>query len=78
MKNVSRVSMAVGLSLLLTASTFAGEIHIGKAPPPPPDPSASAASVDIATPGEIQIPRTPSDSAMEVALNLLQNLLSVF
>lgn len=73
MKNLQRFTMAVVLALMLTASTSAGDIWIGKAPPPPP-------SSDIPTPtsAETQSPVPASDSVEGIALNLLQSILSVF
>ena len=81
MKKLQRLPMAVVLTLMLAASAFAGDIWTGIAPPPPP-------------PGDIWTPKTlspppdsplattvecaPSDSAIGVALNLLQDVLSVF
>lgn len=72
--------MAVGLSLMLTGSTLAGEIHIGKAPPPPPPSDSTTASTPgiIEMPGTIDTPEAPRDSAMIEALNMVQNLLSIF
>lgn len=79
MKRFSLPCIAAVLSLMLTASAFAGDIYIGKAPPPPP----GSASASVTAPGDIYIDRTdiasaPSDSASHIALNLLLSILSVF
>jgi len=73
MKKLQRLCVAGVFTLLLTTSTFAGDIQTpGKTPPPPPDESSTLASGDIQTGYEIQ------DSVADIALNLLQTMLSVF
>ncbi|MCU1268635.1 MAG: hypothetical protein JWM21_4953 [Acidobacteria bacterium] len=76
MKRFVRSIMAVVVTAVFTASAFGGDIHIGKTPPPP-NPPPAAAPGEIGLPGEIQLPRS-TDPVIEVALNLLQNLLSAF
>lgn len=73
MKNLQRFTMAVALALLLAASTSAGDIWIGKAPPPPP-----SGDIPIPTSAETQRAAPASDSVEGIALNLLQSILSVF
>ena len=75
MKSLQRLCGAVVLTLTLNLSVFAGEIHTPKTDPTPP-PSAS-------TEGDIQIPATSSeggavDPTMEIALSLLESILSLF
>lgn len=82
MKKLQRFTIAVVLTLALSASAFAGDIWLGKAPPPPPEPpSATAPGIihtGIQTPSEQQNSAAPSEAFAEIALNLLQSLLSVF
>jgi hypothetical protein len=73
MKTVRRFGVTSVFSLVLATATFAGEISTPKAPPPPP-PAASSAL----TPGDIQNPQGASDSVTDIALQLLQTMLSVF
>ena len=79
MKRLKQVCMAVVLTLLLSVLAIAGDIQIG-APSPPPNSATSSATNpgDIQIPGEIEIPGAPSDPITEVALNLLQTVLSIF
>jgi hypothetical protein len=64
--------MASIFTLVLTTATFAGDISTpGKTQPPPPDASATTQE-DIQTGYEIQ------DSVADIALNLLQTMMSVF
>ncbi len=76
MKRLEQLIMAVVLTLMFSLSGFAGDIQI-----PAPASLPPGASSEMA-PGEIHIGgnnlNVPSDSATEVALNLLQSLLSVF
>jgi hypothetical protein len=71
--------MAGVFTLVLTTATFAGDIHTGgiAPPPPPPDESSATTQGDIAT-GGLQSPQGTSDSVADIALNLLQTMLSVF
>jgi hypothetical protein len=82
MKRFSLPCMAVVLSLMLSASAFAGDIYIGAAPPPPPPPASSSATAagNVYISGEIHIGSSvaPGDSASDIAFGLLQSLLSVF
>jgi hypothetical protein len=79
MKTLRQFCVVVVFTLALTISAFAGEIDITKTSPPPP-PTAN---------GEIQIGLTgqeetgsgevsATDSATEIALNLLQSVLALF
>lgn len=81
MKKIQQLSMVAVLTFMLATSAFAGDIPIGIAPPPPPG-SSSPAPGQIETPGDAATPgitQTPGlASVEEVALNLLQSMLSVF
>jgi hypothetical protein len=80
MKKLNRFGIAAVFTLMLASAAFAGEIGIGIAPPPTPPASSS-----VTTSGDIYIGRTDTDTASascdsvsNIALNLLQSLLSVF
>jgi hypothetical protein len=72
MKRTKYLMSASVLIFVLSVSALAGIIECPAPPPPPPAPASATA------PGDIHIPGSPSDSATVAALNLLQNLLSVF
>lgn len=79
MKKLNRFSIAFVVMLALACSAFAGDIGLpGPSPPALPAPSSVSKSGIIHTPGIKDSSKATSDSAMLVALNLLQNLLSVF
>ena len=74
--NHLRLSLAVGaLILALAIPTYAGEIHTPIAPPPPPEAgemdAGAAATGDMGCPGV-------SDSVTEIALSIVQDMLSLF
>jgi hypothetical protein len=78
MKKVQQLCMAGVFTLVLTTATFGGEIATGGAPqPPPPNQSSATTPGEISTPG-IQSPQATSDSVADIALNLLQTMLSMF
>jgi hypothetical protein len=85
MKNLRRISIAFAFTLALTIPAFAGEIETTKTSPPPPSQPAQTATVN----GEIETGITgqeetssgevsATDSATEIALNLLQTVLALF
>ena len=83
MKTLKHLGMASMLTLVFTLPALAGEIHVPGPPPPEPPPGSSSAAPgqtetpgDAATPGITQTPGLAS--VEEVALNLLQSMLSVF
>jgi hypothetical protein len=81
MKKLQMIFASVALSLLLSASVFAGDgiIEIGKTPPPPPPPAASTSKSDVAnTGGTIEIGAPSADLVAEVASGLLQGVLALF
>ena len=84
MKTLRQLCVASVFIFALAVPAFAGEIQIGVAPPPPSQPAQTATAN-----GEIQIgltgqeetgsgEATATDSATEIALNLLQSVLSLF
>ena len=79
MKKLQQLCIAGVFTLMLTTATFAGDIATGgiAQPPPPPDQSSATTPGDISTPG-IQSPQAMSDSVSDIALSLLQTMLSVF
>jgi hypothetical protein len=82
MKKLKQLSLATALTFMLATGAFAGTIDtpaVQPPPPPPPDSSSSVATPgDMETPGVTQGPGLASDSVTEVALSLLQSVLSVF
>ena len=83
MKTLRQLCVAGVFTLALAISTFAGEIEITKTSPPPTQPQTATAN------GEIEIGLTgqeetgdgeasATDSAAEIALNLLQTVLALF
>jgi hypothetical protein len=83
MKPLRQLCVALTFTLVLAMTTFAGEIHTTVAPPTPPSSQATT------TEGEMQMTvtgqeetgsggATAADSATEIALNLLQSVLSLF
>ena len=78
MKTLKHLGMASMLTLVFTLPALAGEIHVPGPPPPEPPPGSSSPTTpdDPATPGITQTPGLAS--VEEVALNLLQSMLSVF
>ena len=79
MKTIKRLGVVTMFTLLLTTSTFAGDMETGKTPPPPPPNQPSAMSPgEISTGGELQNPQAPSDSVEDIALDLLQTILAMF
>ncbi len=81
MKKLKQLTSAVALILVFTVTAFAGIIETPAVPPPPPPPDSSSSIAtpgDMETPGVTQGPGLASDSVTEVALSLLQSVLSVF
>jgi hypothetical protein len=80
MRKLQKLSMAAVLTLMLATGAFAGIIQTGEAPPAPPDPPAPGIiQTGIAqTPSDPQNSPAPSDALAEIALSLLQDMLSVF
>ena len=81
MKKLKQLSLATALTFMLATYAFGGIIDTPAVPPPPPPPPDSSSSMvpgDMETPGVTQGPGLASDSVTEVALSLLQSVLSVF
>jgi hypothetical protein len=79
MKTLRQFCVVVVFTLALTTSAFAGEIEITKTSPPPPptahgDIQTGVMGQEETGSGEV----SATDSATEVALNLLQSVLSLF
>lgn len=82
MKTLRQLCVTLTLTLALSVAAYAGEIHTTVAPPPPA-PAATTADGQIETPvaGQEETgssEATATDSAAEIALNLLQSVLSLF
>lgn len=82
MKPLRQLCVALTLTLALSVAADAGEIHTTVAPPPPA-PAATTADGQIETPvaGQEETgssEATASDSAANIALNLLQSVLALF
>jgi hypothetical protein len=83
MKNLRRLCGALVFTLALTIPAFAGDIQTGVAPPPPSQPQTATVNGDIQTTvtGQEETgssEATATDSATEIALNLLQSVLALF
>ena len=85
MKTLRQFCVAVVFTLALATPAFAGVMEIGSPTPPPPSQPAQTATTN----GDIQTTvagqeetgsseATAADSATEIALNLLQSVLSLF
>ena len=77
MKKPQQLSLAVVLALMLAPSALAGITDYPPAPQPPPPATATATGITDTPPGDVQSPVAP-DSKVEVALILLQTVLSAF
>jgi FlaG/FlaF family flagellin (archaellin) len=82
MKNLRRLFCAVVFTLALTIPAFAGDMQTGIAPPPS-QPQTATLNGDMQTTvtGQAETDSseaTAADSATEIALNLLQSVLSLF
>lgn len=89
MKNLRQLCAAVALTLALAAPAAAGNISTGVAsPPPPPATQGNISTGSPSTQGTIHTGvtnqesaedgATASDSVTEIALTLLQSVLSLF
>ena len=82
MRNGRNAIAALALALVLSTPTFAGIMSTDVAPPPPPTPAAAGIMVAEVTDGEMQpgeAASTPdaTDALTEMALTLLQSVLSL-
>ena len=79
MKKLRQLCVAAMFTLVLTTATFAGDIATGGfTQPSPPPASSSSTSGSIETRSGVENPQDISDSVADLALNLLQTMLSVF
>jgi hypothetical protein len=81
MKTLRQLCVAVVFTLALSISTFAGEIEITKTAAPPPQTATANADIQTGIAGQEETgssEATAADSATEIALNLLQSVLSLF
>jgi hypothetical protein len=77
MKKLSPACVAVVLSLLLSASAFAGDIYIPAPAPPPPEACTVTAPSETAN-APLGGAVAQSNAVSDIAMGLLQSLLSVF
>lgn len=76
MKTLRHLCAALALTFVLALPAFAGQMDTGiTAPPPPPQGNMSTT---VAGQMDAGIAPTDTATAMEVALSLLQSLLSLF
>lgn len=80
MRKLRQLSIAIVLTLVLSASAFAGIIGGGPEPPPaPPEPpSATATGIIGTSPSAAQPVDMLTVPVVDIALNLMQSVLSVF
>lgn len=78
MRNLRTLCASVVLAFALTAPAFAGNIStMVTAPPPPPAPQGNM-HTGVTNQETAEDEATASDSVTEIALNLLQSVLSLF
>ena len=75
MRRLQQLSMAAVLTLILATGALAG---IMETPPAPEAPPATATGTVETVPSDQQASAVSSESATEVALDLLQSALSMF
>ena len=80
MKTLRQFFAALVLAFMLALSAFAGQMDTGLTTPPPPPESQITTTGEISTgfTGDMSTGAAAMDSTTEVALNLLQSLLSLF
>ena len=81
MKPLRQLSVALMFTLALTIPTFAGDIETTIAPPQPAQSAAAQDEMQTTVAGQIETPSseaTATDSTTEIALSLLQSVLSLF
>ena len=72
MKNLRQICATLALSLVLVPSAFAGYITIDKTPPPPAPTVTTDGYIILDKAGE------PADTMTEIALSLLQSVITLF
>ncbi len=81
MKTLRQLCVAVVFTLALSISTFAGEIDITKTAPPPPQSATAQGEMHTTVTGQEETGSgevSATDSATEIALNLLRTVLALF
>jgi hypothetical protein len=81
MKTLRQLCVASALTLALTLPAFAGEISTTVASPQPAPAVTTDGDIETGVAGQIEIgssEATAADSVTEIALNLLQSVLSLF
>jgi hypothetical protein len=75
MKSYRNAVAALVLAFVFSASAYAGDgvIHTDRTPPPPPPPVQADGVIHT----DIAAPAPEGDSLTEIALNLLQSVLSL-
>lgn len=77
MRRLRQLSLAIMLTLVLATCAFAG--IIGGGPEPPPEPPSATATGTIDTPPSGAQPVAPAtDPVVDIALYLMQSVLSLF
>lgn len=77
MRNLRQLCAAVVLTLVVTAHTFAGDMHTLAIDPPPPPPAETEGQMDTTVEGQIHTTSSDTDPISDVALGLLQGVLSL-
>jgi hypothetical protein len=82
MKTLRQLLVASVVTLVLTVPAFAGQMDtMIPAPPPPAQPATAQGEISMTVIGQEDANNseaTATDSATEIALNLLQSVLSLF
>jgi hypothetical protein len=80
MKALRRLCVASVFTLALTVSAFAGDIQTTVTSPQPPQGMTADGEIQTGIAGQIEIgsSEATADSVAEIALNLLQTVLSLF
>lgn len=81
MKNLRRLFCAVVFTLALTIPAFAGDMQTGVALPAQPQTATLNGDMQTTVTGQAETGNseaTAADSAAEIALNLLQSVLTLF
>ena len=78
MKQLKQLTLVMAITLMLSATAFAGDIEIGKTSTPPPPAASSATPGGVETPGGASAASQADYSATNVAFDLLQAVLTMF
>lgn len=78
MRKIRLLSMAILLTLMLGTSALAGIIETPPAPAPPPEPQQASSTGIIGGPPNAEPVTLATDPVVDIALNLLQSVLSLF